>query len=691
MVVIRPGDLKGKLTLTVDPKYRLPHPRPGDRPVGQAAGGGQGRRLVVSRATRAGSSAGPAWASAAPSTRRRLDKSGWFVFRGLWPGDRYKVVIEAPGDGKSEPPEIAGQGRRDPGPRHDRDGRRRRTHRRPGRRLRRQARSPARPSSTAATPRGRSPSAPTTSGRFRLDGLFPGTKYAFVRKEGYRFTGAKVDGDADDLTITLLRTDEPPPAWKPGAAPTLEDQRLRPQGAGPDLGDVRRGGRAERRLGVHPGDGPDRPRPGPAVVGRAGTSTRRRGPPGGGRGAGRDRRPRGARAPGPGRRDRPSSTPSSGWPSGSPRPIRRRPWCSPRRRPCRAGRSRSPTGPGPWPGPARCSSGSAAPRPGARLIDEAAADAARLGVAGMEGYARGIAARALAPFDLDRALALVEPFTRPRTTRSDTAGSSPARSPRPTPIAPSRWPTRCSQESTLPDNDPDRDRLPDRRRASRPGGPDHRGDEELRRPTRCRAEAFAWLAVAVAPRDRARAAALIDRALAMPVDRPEVFRSWIHFGGGDWCRPPTSRPARGTPATPTWTASIMRVMATRVGPGEPRRQRPRHGDPIGHDGRGAAGAGRPRRRPRAARPDRGPRRPRPRPSSPRSPATTGSAPGAWWTSRRPGPWFDAQLAALEKTKGAGLRSSPIFRMLDTLVVPPDRREAGVFHVVGPSWRPAFQH
>jgi hypothetical protein len=62
-------------------------------------------------------------------------------------------------------------------------------------------------------------------GRFRLDGLFPGVRYAFVRKDGYRFTGARVDGDTDDLAIALLKTTEPPPTWKPAAGPTFDDQR----------------------------------------------------------------------------------------------------------------------------------------------------------------------------------------------------------------------------------------------------------------------------------------------------------------------------------------------------------------------------------------------------------------------------------------------------------------------------------
>jgi hypothetical protein len=40
------------------------------------------------------------------------------------------------------------------------------------------------------------------------------------------------------------------------------------------------------------------------------------------------------------------------------------------------------------------------------------------------------------------------------------------------------------------------------------------------------AEAFGWLAVALAPRDPARSRALIDRALAMPTTHPEEFASY---------------------------------------------------------------------------------------------------------------------------------------------------------------------
>src|SRR5262249_17085771 len=62
-------------------------------------------------------------------------------------------------------------------------------------------------------------------GRFRLGPLYAGMKYAFIRKEGYRFAGIQVDADADDLPITVLKSSEPPPAWKPDAGARFDEQR----------------------------------------------------------------------------------------------------------------------------------------------------------------------------------------------------------------------------------------------------------------------------------------------------------------------------------------------------------------------------------------------------------------------------------------------------------------------------------
>ena len=203
------------------------------------------------------------------------------------------------------------------------------------------------------------------------------------------------------------------------------------------------------------------------------------------------------------------------------------------------------------------------------------------------------------------------------------------------------------------------------------------------------AEAFGWLAVAVAPRDRARAAALIDRALALPVDRHEAFRSWIHFGGATTPRRADGGLCRHA-GYPDMGSVIMRVMATRTslgdrdasGPALEIRSATMAAVPLALVDPGAAGCCSSRSRPAAASTP---------PSSPRSPAPTGCAPGPWWTSRRPAALVDARLAALEKAKGAGFRNSGIFPMVETLISSPARREAKVFHVEGPGWRPVFQY
>ena len=67
---------------------------------------------------------------------------------------------------------------------------------------------------------------------------------------------------------------------------------------------------------------------------------------------------------------------------------------------------------------------------GRKLIEEAAEDATRLGTTVLDGYTRGVVAQALAPFDANRALALVEStdskdrytgFIAPAIAEKDTA------------------------------------------------------------------------------------------------------------------------------------------------------------------------------------------------------------------------------------------------------------------------------
>ncbi len=226
-VVVKPKDVKGKVTLTVDPKYAVR--------IRGLATDASGKRVAGAQVTlwwnRPMSSEKAQWKGM--STSRVLESyttgdNGWFVFRGLWPGLMYNIVIEARGHNKAEAPRLTGKA----GETHDvgkivliNTS---------GHLAGRVVGTDGRPIPGAAVfNRGDGPQPVATStdpqGRFRLEGLFPGTKYAFVRKDGFRFTGLKADADADDLTITLLKTTEPPPAWKPGTTASFDEQAPSPK------------------------------------------------------------------------------------------------------------------------------------------------------------------------------------------------------------------------------------------------------------------------------------------------------------------------------------------------------------------------------------------------------------------------------------------------------------------------------
>src|SRR5262249_15645847 len=55
--------------------------------------------------------------------------------------------------------------------------------------------------------------------------------------------------------------------------------------------------------------------------------------------------------------------------------------------------------------------------------------------------------------------------------------------------------------------------------------------DNIQGDAKSKAEAFSWVAVAVAPKDKKLAYSLIDRSLALYVDEPEEFRSWSNYGG----------------------------------------------------------------------------------------------------------------------------------------------------------------
>ncbi len=151
--------------------------------------------------------------SAASSSDFQTDSEGRFASPALWPGDRYKVTVEAPGYGRAESPEITGRARDD----HDFGA---------IRLVATGGRVEGRVVDTAAKPvadvtvfnRGDGPEAVTArtdaAGNFVLEGLFDGGKYVFARKDGFRFTGMRVERDSGPVTLTLRRTDEAPPVWE---------------------------------------------------------------------------------------------------------------------------------------------------------------------------------------------------------------------------------------------------------------------------------------------------------------------------------------------------------------------------------------------------------------------------------------------------------------------------------------------
>ncbi len=151
-------------------------------------------------------------------------EDGWFLFRGLWPNFQYGPVIDAGGYSKVEGIEVIGKS----GETHDLG--KLVLCNTSGHIAGQVVGSDGQPLSGATVFNyGDGPTAITAStdsqGRFRLGPLYAGMKYAFIRKQGYRFTGVKVDADADDLPITVLASSEPPPAWKPDAGARFDGQR----------------------------------------------------------------------------------------------------------------------------------------------------------------------------------------------------------------------------------------------------------------------------------------------------------------------------------------------------------------------------------------------------------------------------------------------------------------------------------
>ena len=199
---------------------------------------------------------------------------------------------------------------------------------------------------------------------------------------------------------------------------------------------------------------------------------------------------------------------------------------------------------------------------GRKLIDEAAQDAAKLETKDRAGYYRSLVAQALAPFDLKRALALIEPI-------EDDEQMPAAKSARYARIATAIATTDTARAVALVDSvggpafhhELARTEIAYKIGADRPDEAIKiiEGINRNRWSGELQAAAFGWLAVALAPRDRARAFGLIDRALAMMIDHRD------RMGRPDDEMAVAARIAicARRIGYPDMESVIMRVMATR--------------------------------------------------------------------------------------------------------------------------------
>lgn len=200
---------------------------------------------------------------------------------------------------------------------------------------------------------------------------------------------------------------------------------------------------------------------------------------------------------------------------------------------------------------------------GRKLLGEAAGAAEQLTADGAAAFARGMVARELASYDLPRAKKLIEPISA-EAGRARYLG----------------WLAESLAERELNQalavvaqirGDLNAESLANQTRmkiayriaAARP-------DDALRvveamaghGAEKVRAEALSWLAVQIAPSDKRLASKLIDRSLAIYLDKPEEFSSWGNYGGRPVLAAWVARQAREV-GYPDMRSVVMRVLATR--------------------------------------------------------------------------------------------------------------------------------
>jgi hypothetical protein len=321
---------------------------------------------------------------------------------------------------------------------------------------------------------------------------------------------------------------------------------------------------------------------------------------------------------------------------------------------------------------------------GRKLIDEAARDASQLPVVGRASYYRGLVSGILAPYDVERALALVEPIKTenqegPRNRARIAAAIATTDTKRAVELVETVGGNAFYHEMA-------------RTAIAYQIGRDH-PDEAIkiivdmkRDPaTIWQAEAYGWLAVALAPRDRARANSLIDRALAMMIDQRD-WASRSAWSGGEMAGAAHVALCARRIGYPDMESVVMRVIAARPTDGRnASTERTRLSRAIAVSTVSLALVD-----PQAART-----------VLEQVESRAGFDLAAEWSTRQP--WliawalvdlqkaravFESALASLDQQKEVNLWGAGFFQMIELLTAAPDRREAILDERAGGAhWRP----
>jgi protocatechuate 3,4-dioxygenase beta subunit len=165
---------------------------------------------------------------------------------------------------------------------------------------------------------------------------------------------------------------------------------------------------------------------------------------------------------------------------------------------------------------------------GRKLIEEAAQSAAKMEKSGRGTYYRGLVAGALAPHDFDRAMALLEPveagYEKDRGLARIAGAIAPQNLEKALEIV-----SHLDPSSTLADNT--RLRIAYRLAASRPKDA-LRVVESMKThgAKKIQAEAYGWLATAIAPADQKMAWSLCDKSFQIYEENAREMRSWSYYG-----------------------------------------------------------------------------------------------------------------------------------------------------------------